>query len=72
MRNKDDVSVCYSCTNLKNSWCVRGIRYFNMHPKHAKETPLKKFKLKLFDWLVINPFYSFNECLKHGFNTDLS
>jgi hypothetical protein len=61
-RGKIDIQQ-HRLAKTGNSLKLNCIRFFNKLPDSAKYVNFKVFKNKLYNWLVLNPFYSLDEFL---------
>lgn len=61
-RNKSNIFIpFYRLSKSLSSYEVVGQKLFNKIPQMVRELPLDSFKQKLYNWLVVNPFYELGE-----------
>lgn len=61
-RNKHLLDIeFYRLEKTKNMYIVLGPKFVNHLPKYVQELDLDQCKNRLYDWLILNPFYSFKE-----------
>lgn len=49
-----------------NSYDVLGLKLYNKLPDTLTSDPVNRFKIRLFNWLIVNPFYSLAEFFENA------
>lgn len=53
-----------------NSFKINCVKFFNKLPESANTVPFNRYKSKINDWLINNPFYSLKEFYESSINLD--